>query len=254
MAISKTARLGLTRWTEDTDAWNRDDFDDDNAALEALAAIGRSGTFANRGSAATYSRSTYWATDHQALYVSTGAVWRRVELSNINAYPMLSSIPRGGATVDDLAPAACYLGDQTAVMHTIYLPGGTNIASIAIARGNQGDVTVNRLWFAIYDGLTGAKLATTADAPGTIFANSTRSAAFAGAGFTAPAPGHYTILCYAGSSGQFSPVGALTNSAISKTSSTVLTANLAPTGAPADLSFGVVPKAAVPWLGLNLGA
>ena len=252
MAVSKTTRLGLTRWTEDTDPWNRDDFDDDNAALEALAGVARQGLYAARGSAATYSRSTYWATDHKALYLSDGATWRRLELANLEMYPMHSSIPRGSATVEDLSAATTYLGDQTAIMHKMRLPGGMTIDSIAIARGSGADVNPNRLWFAIYSN-AGVKLAVTQDNPGTLFSNSTRSASFA-APFVVPASGIYTVLIYAGSAAQFSPVGALCSKPIAGTSTSVLGANLAPAGAPADLSFGVVERAAVPWLGFNVSA
>lgn len=251
MAVSKTARLGITRWTEDTDPWNRDDFDDDNAALEALAAIGRQGPYAARGSAAIYTRSTYWATDHKAFYLSDGATWRRIELANVDAYPMLSSIPNGATTSEDLVAPSVYLGDQTAILHTLRLPGGMQIDSIAIARGSGGDVNPNRLWFAIYQGIAGAKLATTQDNPGAITANSTRSAAFA-VPFVVPSSGLYTILTYAGSAAQFSPVGTVHSKAISNTKTTVLGANLAPAGAPADLTMGVTQRGGTPWLGLNV--
>jgi hypothetical protein len=253
MAVSKTTRLGLTRWTEDTDPWNRDDFDDDNAALEALAGVARQGLYAARGSAATYSRSTYWATDHKALYLSDGATWRRLELANLEMFPMHTSIPRGSSTSEDMVAAATYLGDGTAIMHRMRLPGGMQINSITIARGSGADVTLNRLWFGIYSGLAGAKLAVTQDSPGTLFSNSTRSASFA-APFVVPASGIYTILAYGGSAAQFSPVGTPCSKPVSGTYTAVLGSNLAPASAPADLSMGVVERAAVPWFGLDVVA
>lgn len=75
MAVSKTARLGLTRWTEDTDPWNRDDFDDDNAALEAVVALYGHGTLTGRPAAGIRGRY-YYATDTPAVYYDDGATWR----------------------------------------------------------------------------------------------------------------------------------------------------------------------------------
>ena len=38
MTVSKSPRVGVTRWDSDNDPWSRDDWDDDNAQLEALGA------------------------------------------------------------------------------------------------------------------------------------------------------------------------------------------------------------------------
>ena len=76
MAVSKTTRFGVTRWTEDTDPWSRDDFDDDNAAVEAKAAGFLEGTAAARPAAsAANARMFYRATDTDMVSYSTGAAW-----------------------------------------------------------------------------------------------------------------------------------------------------------------------------------
>lgn len=84
MAVSKTTRLGLTRWTEDTDPWNRDDFDDDNAALEASVAMYAQGTAAARPAAGKAGRH-YYATDTDELSYDTGAGWQLIRTPEAQA-------------------------------------------------------------------------------------------------------------------------------------------------------------------------
>lgn len=74
MTVSKSPRLGLTRWSDDLDPWLRSDWDADNAALELLAAITEAGTLAARPAAAKAGRFYYDATD-DSLYYDTGTKW-----------------------------------------------------------------------------------------------------------------------------------------------------------------------------------
>lgn len=74
MTVSKTPRLNLTRWSADSDPWDRADFDGDNAELEARVVIRSEGTLAARpastaGSAGRY----YYATDVDELYYDTSS-------------------------------------------------------------------------------------------------------------------------------------------------------------------------------------
>lgn len=88
MAVSKTTRLGLTRWTEDTDPWSRDDWDDDNAALELLAVGALEGLASARPAAsAANARMFYRATNTGVLSYSTGAAW--VTISRPESYSLI---------------------------------------------------------------------------------------------------------------------------------------------------------------------
>jgi hypothetical protein len=107
MAVSKTTRFGVTRWTEDTDPWTRDDFDDDNAAIEAKAAGFLEGTLAARPAAsAANARMLYRATDGTGalgvLFYSTGSAWlpivtaNPVERFSFNFAPGVSTVLASG--------------------------------------------------------------------------------------------------------------------------------------------------------------
>lgn len=74
MTVSKSPRLGLTRWSDDADPWLRSDWDQDNAQLEALAAMAEAGTLAARPAAAKPGRFYYDSAD-DSLYYDTGTKW-----------------------------------------------------------------------------------------------------------------------------------------------------------------------------------
>ena len=75
MAKSLTARFGLQRWSSSSDTQQRSEFDNDSAQIEALALIARQGVASARGSAATWPRSPYKATDTGDLWYSDGTAW-----------------------------------------------------------------------------------------------------------------------------------------------------------------------------------
>lgn len=74
MTVSLSTRLGIHRWTEDTDPWSRADWDDDNAKLEAIAIIGTQGLAAARP-AAGIQRRLYLATDTERVFIDDGDEW-----------------------------------------------------------------------------------------------------------------------------------------------------------------------------------
>lgn len=76
MAKSLTARLGLQRWSADSDTQQRSEFDNDNAQLESLVAIARQGLAVARGSATTWVRSLFYSSDTKAIDYADGTVWR----------------------------------------------------------------------------------------------------------------------------------------------------------------------------------
>lgn len=86
MTVSLTTRLGLHRWSDDADPWDREHFDADNAALEALAVIGTQGLNADRP-AASVQRRLYLATDAERLYLDDGDEWLELPfLSTANTW------------------------------------------------------------------------------------------------------------------------------------------------------------------------
>lgn len=74
MTVSLTTRLGIHRWTDDADPWDREHFDDDNAALEELVVIGGQGLNAARP-AAGVERRMFLATDAERVYIDDGDEW-----------------------------------------------------------------------------------------------------------------------------------------------------------------------------------
>lgn len=77
MAKSTTTRLGLQRWTADTDSQDRTEFDGAHAQLEQLAAGFLQDEIGDRpAAAAAYAGFLFEATDEDgALYWCTGADW-----------------------------------------------------------------------------------------------------------------------------------------------------------------------------------
>lgn len=78
MAKSLSPRFGYQRWSADADTQQRSEFDNDNAQGELLGAIARQGLAAARGSATTWSRSTYFSTDTGVLEYSDGTAWHYI--------------------------------------------------------------------------------------------------------------------------------------------------------------------------------
>jgi hypothetical protein len=78
MPITTTARLGLTRWSDDNDEWSREDFDGNSAALEALAAIDvQVANFAALPAAGIEGRYGY-CEDTQKVFRDNGAAWKAI--------------------------------------------------------------------------------------------------------------------------------------------------------------------------------
>lgn len=84
MAVTTTTRMGVTRWSSDSDAYSRAQMDSSHAALEANAGGFLQGLKAARPSAgAAYARFLYWATDESILYNCDGSAWFSVNASNV---------------------------------------------------------------------------------------------------------------------------------------------------------------------------
>jgi microcystin-dependent protein len=74
MAETTTPRLGIRRWSADTDTPSRAEFDADHAALDNLVAIDQQGLLADRPAAGVRGRY-YWSTDISRLDRDTGSAW-----------------------------------------------------------------------------------------------------------------------------------------------------------------------------------
>jgi hypothetical protein len=77
MAIGASPRLGITRWSADTDAVSRAQFDGDHGRLDDLVAMAIQGLAADRPAAAIQ-RRLYYATDTGVLSLDTGTAWVEV--------------------------------------------------------------------------------------------------------------------------------------------------------------------------------
>lgn len=77
MAITHGDRIGLTRWSDDDDEWDRADFDADNARLEQGVAIDGQGPLGGMpppGIAGRY----FWALDIRQLFRDNGISWNQI--------------------------------------------------------------------------------------------------------------------------------------------------------------------------------
>lgn len=90
MALSLSARLGLTRWGAQTDPLRRAQLDADNAALDANAAMFAQGTFNNRPAAGKAGRF-YYATDNGIVYYDDGAAWRTIDQKGTLGYAQVTA-------------------------------------------------------------------------------------------------------------------------------------------------------------------
>jgi hypothetical protein len=77
MAIGASPRLGITRWSADTDVVSRAQFDGDHGRLDDLVAMAIQGLAADRPAAAIQ-RRLYYATDTGVLSLDTGTAWIEV--------------------------------------------------------------------------------------------------------------------------------------------------------------------------------
>lgn len=78
MAIVKTPRLGLTKWTEGTDPFTRQQMNDAMQSIEDIVAGDMQGLAADRPTGAQQPPRGvyYYATDTQQLLRSDGETWR----------------------------------------------------------------------------------------------------------------------------------------------------------------------------------
>jgi hypothetical protein len=77
MAIGTSPRLGITRWSADTDVVSRAQFDGDHGKLDDLVAMAIQGLAADRPAAAIQ-RRLHYATDTGVLSLDTGTAWVEV--------------------------------------------------------------------------------------------------------------------------------------------------------------------------------
>lgn len=130
MAVTKTDRFNLTRWSDDGDPWDRADWDSDNAEVEAKAAKIITGAVAPPAPDADNARTFYHRTDTDQLYYSaTGTGWRIV------------SKPPPAMTITGIGTAITQVGnanllwrsvrDFTTVMSTGISPGFTLVSGAA---------------------------------------------------------------------------------------------------------------------------
>ena len=122
MTVNLTDRLGLTRWGSDSDPWDREHFDADNAALEALAIIGTQGTNAERPTAGVQ-RRLYLATDAERVYLDDGDEWLELPvLSTANTWT-------GAQTFDDVEVGGTFTKGGLTVATT------TDVGAVSTALG-----------------------------------------------------------------------------------------------------------------------
>lgn len=101
MAVTKTDRFGLTRWSADTDEVTRVQFDSSMAAINDKAALDAQGTLAARPASAVRGQY-YLATDTSVLYRHDGTQWRVVGSRVTNALITPESPTQSALTVQGL--------------------------------------------------------------------------------------------------------------------------------------------------------
>lgn len=145
MAESTTTRMGVPRWTEDTDTPHRTEFDSGFANLEARAAGFLSGTAAARpAAAAAYDRFVHWSYDTGVLEMcvdtsATGAgtyEWRAVT----------RGLPNGTAA----APAVAFGADPDTGLR-LTSPGNLGVVTNGVDRVTFGDAALGPWADATYD-------------------------------------------------------------------------------------------------------
>lgn len=113
MTVSLTTRLGLTRWSSDADAWSREQFDANFAALEDLAVIGTQGTNAARP-AAGVARRLYVATDLERVYLDDGDEWYELLVGGVANASAVVFTPAGNIAATTVAGALAELDTEKA--------------------------------------------------------------------------------------------------------------------------------------------
>lgn len=115
MAVTTTARLGITRWSDDdTDPFTREQMDESHELLETLTAIDKQGLAAARPAAGK--RGTYYhATDTGQTWRDNGAAWREVLTLTATAAANIAGGAQVGAaaTGGDPQTGAARLGVST---------------------------------------------------------------------------------------------------------------------------------------------
>jgi microcystin-dependent protein/uncharacterized protein (UPF0333 family) len=76
--MAVTPRFGIELWPSDTDYFSRTQMHQSHEKIEERGAIFRQDTFANRGSAVTWTRSFFYDTTNGVLYFSDGANWKEI--------------------------------------------------------------------------------------------------------------------------------------------------------------------------------
>jgi hypothetical protein len=177
MAITPSPRLGITRWSADTDIVSRAQFDGDHGKLDALIAMAIQGLAADRPAAAIQ-RRLYYATDTGVLSLDNGSAWVEVLTG-----------PRGDAAYLAKTDNLAALTDKTAARENL----GANAAYVAKAGSTMtGLLTLDA-------GLTSARMRIRAAFVSVSeTSTSTTYAALATAGpavtFTAPPSGEVLLL------------------------------------------------------------
>lgn len=115
MTVSLTTRLGITRWSSDDDPWSREQFDADNAALEALAIIGTQGTNAARP-AAGVQRRLYLATDSERVYIDDGDEWYELLVAGVAPASSVVFTPAGDVASTNVQAAIAELAAEKAAL------------------------------------------------------------------------------------------------------------------------------------------
>lgn len=123
MTVSKGTRLGLTRWSDDTDPWDRADWDGDNAILEEEAVKFDQGIVlpdASPDTAGMFYRLVDDLGTIEQLFYSDGVTWRRVALHD------------GPSGIGSAAPATWDAGDLIITLRNIagtdVTPGNLTVA------------------------------------------------------------------------------------------------------------------------------
>jgi hypothetical protein len=124
MAISSSPRLGLTRWSADTDQVSRAQFDGDHGRLDDLVAMAIQGVAVDRPAAAV-PRRLYYATDTGVLSLDTGTAWVEV-LTEPRASAAYLAKADNLASLADKPAARANLGADAA-----YVPTGAVKANVA---------------------------------------------------------------------------------------------------------------------------
>jgi hypothetical protein len=119
VAETLTPRLGIRRWSADTDTPSRSEFDADHAALDDLTAIDLQGTLAARPAFGIRGRY-YYATDVGKLYRDTGTAWVEIPVGTTGG-----TAPTTQAFGD--APAAGADANPASATHRHGMPTGVGV-------------------------------------------------------------------------------------------------------------------------------